>query len=101
MAEDLGADVVTALVRGYHPATSTDVAFVPMPGNTVVRWSGEGLGTDLADPRTTHPTPWDYHQRVPIVLYAPGRIAPGTAEGSVDITAIPLTLGFLAGSGFR
>jgi hypothetical protein len=100
MAGDLGTDVVGALARGYHPDTSTDIAVVPMPGNTVVRWSGRGLGTDAADPRTTHPTPWDYHQRVPIVFYAPGRIAAGNAEGPVDITAIPRTLGFLAGAGF-
>src|SRR3989337_2346183 len=89
MAEDLGADVVTALVRGYHPATSPGVAFVPMPGNTVVRWSGEGLGTDLADPKTSHPTPWDYHQRVPIVLYGPGFINEGKRAGrSVDLTYV-------------
>ncbi len=100
MAAALGTDVVGALARGYHPDTSTDIAFVPMPGSTVVRWSGQGLGTDAADPRTTHPTPWDYHQRVPIVLYAPGRIAPGTSDAPVDITAIPRTLGALAGTDF-
>jgi hypothetical protein len=100
MAQELGTDVVGALARGYHPATSTDIAFVPQPGSTVVRWSGEGLGTDAADPRTTHPTPWDYHQRVPIVFYAPGRIAPGRSDGPVDITAIPRTLGALAGTAF-
>ncbi|HEX5948956.1 MAG TPA: hypothetical protein VFZ45_05265, partial [Actinomycetota bacterium] len=52
MARELGTDVVGALARGYHPATSTDIAFVPQPGSTVVRWSGAGLGTDAADPRT-------------------------------------------------
>ena len=98
MARTLGADVVTALLRGYHPSTSTDVAFVPEPGNTVVRWSGKGLGTDAADPRTTHPTPWDYHQRVPIVLYGPGRIEPGRFDDPVDVTAIPRTLGAMMGA---
>ena len=100
MAAVLGADVVGALVRGYHPATSTDVAFVPKPYNVVVRWSGRGLGTDAADPRTTHPTPWGYHQRVPIVLYGPGRIDPVRDRNSVDVTAIPRTLGAMIGASF-
>jgi hypothetical protein len=100
MARTLGSDVVAALVRGHYPATSTDIAFVPEPGNTVVRWSGEGLGTDAADPRTTHPTPWDYHQRVPIVFYGPGRIAPGHSDVPVDLTAIAPSLGSLTGFGF-
>jgi predicted AlkP superfamily pyrophosphatase or phosphodiesterase len=101
MARDLGSDVVTALLRGYDPATSTDVAFVPKPGNTVVRWSGEGLGTDAADPRTTHPTPWDYHQRVPIVLYGPGYIRPGRFDRSVDVTDLAPTFAELLGFDFH
>jgi Type I phosphodiesterase / nucleotide pyrophosphatase len=91
MARTLGADVMTALVRGYDAGTSTDVAFVPMPGTTVVRWSGKGLGTDAADPRTTHPTPWDYHQRVPIVLFGPGHIGIGRSERPVDVTDLAPT----------
>ena len=39
------------------------------------------MGTDLADPRTTHPTPWDYHQRVPIVLYGPGVLLASRTRG--------------------
>jgi hypothetical protein len=91
MARRVGADVMTALLRGYHQGTSTDVAFVPEPGNTVVRWSGEGLGTDAADPRTTHPTPWDYHQRVPIILYGPGHIRSGRSDRPVDVTDLAPT----------
>jgi hypothetical protein len=101
MARSLGTDVVTALLRGYHPSTSTDVAFIPTPGTTVIRWSGEGLGTDAADPRTTHPTPWDYHQRVPIVLYGPAYIRAGASEDrSVDVTDLPPTFADLLGFDF-
>jgi hypothetical protein len=100
MAAAVGSDVLSALQRGYYPATSTDIAFVPEPYNVVVRWSGVGLGTDDADPSTTHPTPWDYHQRVPIVLYGPGRIEPGRANEAVDVTALPQTFAALAGSSF-
>ena len=96
MLGDLGTDVVTALVRGYRAGVSTDVAFVPRPYNVVVRWSGKGLGTDLADPRTTHPTPWDYHQRVPIVLYGPGYVRSDVrSDRPVDVTDLAATFGGL------
>jgi hypothetical protein len=91
MATALGSDVMTALLRGFDEDTSTDVAFVPLPGSTVVRWSGEGLGTDAADPRTTHPTPWDYHQRVPIVLFGPDHVRPGRSDRPVDVTDLAPT----------
>jgi hypothetical protein len=100
MAGALGADVMTALARGYDEATSTDVAFVPEPGTTVVRWSGKGLGTDAADPRTTHPTPWDYHQRVPIILFGPGFIRRGTSERPVDVADLAPTFAELLGFQF-
>jgi predicted AlkP superfamily pyrophosphatase or phosphodiesterase len=102
MARRLGADVMTALVRGFHGGTSTDIALIPEPGNTVVRWSGKGLGTDAADPRTTHPTPWDYHQRVPIVFYGPGQIRSGDRpDRPVDVADLAPTLAALMGSSFR
>lgn len=102
IAQRLGSDVVEHLRRGYFPGRSTDIMFVPEPGTTVVRWSGKGLGTDLADPRTTHPTPWDYHQRVPITLYGPGFIRPGKQlQRSVDVTDIEPTFARLMGLDFE
>ena len=103
MAEAVGGDVLAALQRGYYPATSTDIAFVPEPYNVVVRWSGVGLGTDDADPSTTHPTPWDYHQRVPIVFYGPPHVRAGVATSSpgADVTLIPPTISNMLGVGSR
>jgi len=93
MLKRLGADPVERLARGYFPARSADIALVPAPGNVVVRWSGVGLGTDDADPSTTHPTPWDYHQRVPIVLYGPGFVrSRGQLERSVDLTDLATSM---------
>jgi predicted AlkP superfamily pyrophosphatase or phosphodiesterase len=101
MAASLGGDVLEHLRRGYHPDVSTDIAFVPAPYNVVVRWSGKGLGTDLADPRTTHPTPWDYHQRVPIVLYGPGYVpADLHVDRPVDVTDLAPTFARLVGTEF-
>ena len=101
MADRLGADVVEHLRRGYYPGRSTDIMFVPSPGTTVVRWSGKGLGTDLSDPRTTHPTPWSYHQRVPIVLYGPRYVRAGKqVQRPVDVTDIEPTFADLMGFEF-
>ncbi|MGH2661767.1 MAG: alkaline phosphatase family protein [Actinomycetota bacterium] len=101
MAGALGGDVLEHLRRGYRPDMSTDVAFVPAPSNVVVRWSGEGLGTDLADPRTTHPTPWDYHQRVPISLYGPGFVREGLrVDRPVDIADLAPTFARLVETEF-
>ena len=92
MAREAGADVVEHLRRGYYPGRSVDIAFIPRPYNVVVRWSGRGLGTDAADPRTSHSTPWDYHQRVPIILYGPGFVRSGsTSSRSVDVTDLAPT----------
>lgn len=104
MASAVGTDVLAALYRGYNAATSADIGLVPEPYNVVVRWSGVGLGTDDADPSTTHPTPWDYHQRVPIVLYGPPFVPPGSASSADwpnDVTQIAPTMATIAGVGSR
>ncbi|MGH2710361.1 MAG: alkaline phosphatase family protein [Actinomycetota bacterium] len=100
MARAVGSDVLGALHRGYFPETSTDIAFVPEPYNVVVRWSGVGLGTGDADPSTTHPTPWDYHQRVPILFNGGSYRGDGggnTTDRVADVTGIPSTFAELLG----
>lgn len=60
---DLDQDILTRLWRGHHPVTSEDVTIVPREPNYV--------GTfDLV----SHSGPWDYLQRIPLVLYGPGHI---------------------------
>ena len=101
MAEALGTDVIRHLWNGHYPDRSPELALVPEPYSVVVRWSGRGLGTDRADPRTSHSTPWDYHQRVPIILYGPGYIRGGVRSTSpVDVTDIAPTVGELIGHRF-
>ncbi|MGH2724169.1 MAG: alkaline phosphatase family protein [Actinomycetota bacterium] len=96
MARAAGADVVEHLRRGYYAGRSGDILFVPEPYSVVVRWSGRGVGTDAADPRTSHSTPWDYHQRVPITLSGPGYVRGGKlVHRSVDVTDLAPTIGDL------
>ena len=99
MARDLGSDVMRALVRGYVPGRSGDIALIPGPWNVLGQWREGREG--VRDPRSTHATPWDYHQRVPITLYGPGYIRPEVRiDRPVDVTDIAPTMAELLGLGF-
>ena len=99
MARALGRDVVTSLQRGYVPGRSGEILLVPEPWTVVGRWGREIRGPD--DPRTSHATPWAYHQRVPIVLYGPGYVRSGPRpDRPVDVTDIAPTIGSVIGSSF-
>jgi Type I phosphodiesterase / nucleotide pyrophosphatase len=103
MAEAVGTDVIRHLWNGFYRGRSPDIALIPEPYNVVVRWSGRGVGTDRADPRTSHSTPWDYHQRVPIMLYGPSYIRKGLrSTRPVDVAGIAPTVAALIGeTGFE
>lgn len=91
MARDLGSDVMRALVRGYVPGRSGDIAIITKPWNVLGQWREGREG--VRDPRSTHATPWAYHQRVPITLYGPGYIRPETRiDRPVDVTDMASTL---------
>jgi predicted AlkP superfamily pyrophosphatase or phosphodiesterase len=99
MSRALGADVVEHLVRGYVPGRSGEIVLVPEPWNVLGRWGG-GLRND-ADPRTSHATPWSYHQRVPVILYGPGFIRNGERSArSVDVADLAPTFAELMGFRF-
>lgn len=90
MARSLGTDVVRSIVRGYVPGRSGDIALIPAPWNVLGNWEGGRAG--VRDPRTTHATPWSYHQRVPITLYGPGFIRSNTVvDRSVDMADLAPT----------
>jgi Type I phosphodiesterase / nucleotide pyrophosphatase len=100
MARALGADVVEHLLRGYVPGRSGEILLVPEPWNVLGRWGG-GLRND-ADPRTSHATPWSYHQRVPVILYGPGFIERGERSSRpVDLADLAPTFAELMGFRFR
>jgi hypothetical protein len=99
MARALGSDVVRTLIRGYVPGRSGEIVLVPKPWNVLAQWTGGLRGAN--DPRTTHSTPWSYHQHVPISLYGPGYVRPGVrADRPVDVTDIAPTLAELLGFRF-
>jgi type I phosphodiesterase/nucleotide pyrophosphatase len=98
MARVLGRDVVASLAHGYVPGASGEILLVPRPWTVVGRW---GTVRGPADPRTSHATPWAYHQRVPLILYGPGYVRSGLRPGRpVDLADLAPTFARLIGSGF-
>ncbi|HEV8681520.1 MAG TPA: alkaline phosphatase family protein [Actinomycetota bacterium] len=101
MADAVGRDVMVHLQRGYVAGRSPEITFIPNPWNVVVRWSGRTLAEGRRDPRSTHPTPWDYHQRVPLIIYGPGYVRAGIVSNrSVDLTSLAPTFAELLGMRF-
>ena len=99
MARALGTDVVTALRRGYVEGRSGEIILVPRPWNVLGQWTG---GIEAQDPRTTHSTPWDYHQRVPLALYGPGYVRAGEViDRPVGIVDIAPTMAEILGTSFE
>jgi hypothetical protein len=101
MADAVGRDVMVHLQRGYVAGRSPEITLIPNPWNVVVRWSGRTLAEGRRDPRSTHPTPWDYHQRVPLIIYGPGYVRAGIVSNrSVDLTSLAPTFAELLGMRF-
>lgn len=99
MARRLGADVVARMAHGYVPGRSGEILLVPEPWNVLGNWTGGVRGAD--DPRTTHASPWSYHQRVPLILYGPGLIEGGRrSERPVDLADLAPTFAELMDFGF-
>ena len=82
----LDRDLLTRIWRGHHPAHSEDITTVPRKPNFPGAFSVLG-----------HSGPWDYLQRVPLVLYGPGRIASSASVGRpVTLADVYPTMGRIA-----
>jgi Type I phosphodiesterase / nucleotide pyrophosphatase len=100
MARALGSDVMSHLARGYVPGSSGEILLIPKPWNVIGQWN-DGLRGEQ-DPRTSHATPWDYHQRVPITLYGPGFVRAGVRPTrAVDVADLAPTFAELLDFEFR
>lgn len=89
MASSIGTDVMRNVQRGHVPDRSGEIMLVPKPHNFLIGdWDLTSLGTDEPFFSTSHPNPWAYLARVPIVLY--GKDVPkGRVDDSItDITQL-------------
>jgi predicted AlkP superfamily pyrophosphatase or phosphodiesterase len=92
MAAEIGAPIMEHLHRGHVPGRSGEIMLVPKPNNYLLgEWDLRTLGTDTPTLSTSHPNPWDYLTRVPIIASG-GGIEPGQSnEDVIDIAALAPT----------
>lgn len=99
MARSIGGPVMEHLRRGHVTGRSAEIMTVPRPHNFIIgEWDLTTLGSDTPVMTTSHPQPWAFLARVPIIFYGPG-LAPKGLEvrGQVDIAGLAPTYAELLG----
>ncbi|HVL64982.1 MAG TPA: alkaline phosphatase family protein [Actinomycetota bacterium] len=92
MARVVGGPVLRHLARGSVPARSGDIAVVPKPHNYIIGQPDyTTLGSGAPWINTSHPNPWAYLARVPIIVRGPGVEAGAENDDVVDIAAVAPT----------
>lgn len=92
MARSIGTDVMRNLYRGHVAGRSGEIMLVPKPHHFLIgNWPLESIGTAEPDVSTSHPNPWAYLARVPIVLAGDGIPRGKDVERSVDIASLAPT----------
>ncbi|HEX2049844.1 MAG TPA: hypothetical protein VHJ34_04325, partial [Actinomycetota bacterium] len=99
MADAIGAPIMRHLARGHVPGRSGEMMLVPIPHAYIIgRWDLATLGSDRPFLTTSHPNPWAYTARVPLILYGPGRVASGEkVYREVDIADLAPTFAEILG----
>ncbi|MGQ0671201.1 MAG: alkaline phosphatase family protein, partial [Actinomycetota bacterium] len=100
MARGLGAEALELVRRTYHPGRSGDLQLLLAPFSSS-NYPEESLSLVRNDPRTSHASVWPYLERVPIVVYAPGTVAPGgDSKERVTLADLAPTAALLMGFDF-
>jgi hypothetical protein len=99
MARSLGAPIMEHLFRGHVPGRSAEILLVPKPHYFLLgEWDLTTLGTKSLFLDSSHPNPWNYLTRVPIILFGPGRVPAGVDNyDEVDISGLAPTYAQLLG----
>lgn len=101
MADDAGALVMRHLQRGHVEGVSGDVALLPRPHRFMANRSDlQRLGTDNPETFNSHPNPWDYLVRVPLVFSGSSVGEGQTVYEPTDLTAVPATFAEILGLDF-
>jgi predicted AlkP superfamily pyrophosphatase or phosphodiesterase len=99
MADRIGAPIMRLIHNGTLPGDSGgEVIFVPRPnfylGPDV---DLTNFGTDSPETFTSHPNPWAYLTRVPLIVHAPGHVEKGESYEPVELVDIAPTYAELLG----
>ena len=78
MARALGAEVMQNIYRGHVPGRSGEIYLVPRPHRYLAGdWDLNTLDSDTPWMNTTHPNPWSYLAKVPMIFYGPPYVPEG------------------------
>jgi Type I phosphodiesterase / nucleotide pyrophosphatase len=100
-AMDLGSEYLELVVRGYHPERSGDLQLVVTPFSSS-NYEEESRSLVPHDPRSSHAVVWMYAERVPIVVWSPGRIEPQDHVERVTLADLaPTTARLMGFDGFE
>ncbi len=95
MAQGLGSEYMELVRRAFHDGRSGDLQLLLAPFNSA-NYENESLSLVTQDPRTSHASVWMYLERIPLVVYAPGRIDPKDSTERVSLADIaPTTAAFV------
>ena len=98
MASSVGTQVMQHLYLGHVPGRSGEVLMVPKPHHFLIsKWDMTQLDGPTPPLGSTHPNPWSYLTRVPIVAYGAGVPAGLAVENPVSIAAIAPTYAEILG----
>ena len=89
MARAIGTDVMQNIYRGHVPGRSGEIYLVPKPHRYLAGdWDLTTLDTDAPWMNTTHPNPWNYISKVPMIFYGPSVPQGLEVTRPVDIAGI-------------
>jgi hypothetical protein len=100
MARRVGAEGMRYIKRGHFPGRSGELQLVLAPYNTAnYPWESRGLAP--RDPRSSHALVWNYAQRIPVAVYAPGLVeTPESFSDAVTLADLAPSMGQLMGFDF-
>ncbi|HKE53655.1 MAG TPA: alkaline phosphatase family protein [Actinomycetota bacterium] len=73
MSSDMGSEYLELVTRSYNAGRMGDVQLLVTPFSSS-NYPQESRSLRPNDPRSSHAVPWMYGERVPIVVWSPGRI---------------------------
>ncbi len=101
MGRGVGAEAMEMVRRAYYPGRSGDLQLLLAPFSSS-NYPNESMSLVPRDPRTSHASVWPYLERVPILVYAPGIVAPGRdVTDRVTLADLAPTTAALMGFDFR
>jgi hypothetical protein len=96
MSTDLGSEYLELVTRSHNAERMGDVQLLVTPFSSS-NYPQESRSLAPNDPRSSHAVPWMYGERVPIVVWSPGRIEPQDHTERVTLADLAPTTAALIG----